>query len=108
MSGEPRPLPAPVDLAAYRIVQESLTNVIRHSGAHAASVRVAYQDQRVIIEVDDPGGERATGRSEGAGSGLVGMRERALALGGDFAAGRRDGGGFRVRASLPFAVGRTG
>src|SRR5205085_11842854 len=90
--GAPRPLPAPVDLAAYRIVQESLTNVIRHAGAHAASVSVSYEHDRVVVEVDDSGGTGADGDLAGSGSGLVGMRERALALGGEFAAGPRDDG----------------
>jgi signal transduction histidine kinase len=106
LSGRPRPLPAPVDLAAYRIVQESLTNVIRHAGAHAASVSVSYEDDRVVVEVDDSGGTGAESDLAGSGSGLVGMRERALALGGEFAAGPRDDGGFRVRAALPLAAER--
>jgi signal transduction histidine kinase len=106
LSGRPRPLPAPVDLAAYRIVQESLTNVIRHAGAHAASVSVSYEDDRVVVEVDDSGGTGAESDVAGSGSGLVGMRERALALGGEFAAGPRDDGGFRVRAALPLAAER--
>src|SRR5204862_117545 len=83
----------PVDLAAYRIVQESLTNVIRHAGAEAASVSVSYEDDRVVVEVDDHGGEGDDG-GRGSGSGLVGMRERALALGGEFEAGPRGDGGF--------------
>ncbi len=105
LSGEPRPLPAPVDLAAYRIVQESLTNVIRHAGAEAASVSVSYEEGRVVVEVDDPGGEGGDA-GPGSGSGLVGMRERALALGGEFDAGPREHGGFRVRASLPVLAER--
>ncbi len=101
VSGEPRALPAPVDLAAYRIVQESLTNVLRHAGAERASVAVRYEAGRVVVEVDDPGGAGAgaDGDMAGAGAGLVGMRERALALGGEFAAGPRPGGGFRVVAA---------
>jgi signal transduction histidine kinase len=104
VSGEPRPLPAPVDLAAYRIVQESLTNVIRHAGAESASVAVVYEDDRVIVEVENGGDGTGAPVEPGAGSGLVGMRERALALGGDFDAGGCEHGGFRVRASLPLAV----
>jgi signal transduction histidine kinase len=104
VSGEPRPLPAPVDLAAYRIVQESLTNVIRHAGADSASVSVVYEHDRVIVEIENSGGVGSNGDSAGAGSGIVGMRERALALGGEFAAGRREGGGFRVCASLPLVA----
>jgi signal transduction histidine kinase len=108
-SGEPRRLPAPVDLAAYRIVQESLTNVIRHAGADAASVTLVYEDCRVIVEVENRGGAGPDGAADdddtaGSGHGLVGMRERALALGGEFEAGPRDGGGFRVRASLPLGA----
>jgi signal transduction histidine kinase len=106
VSGEPRPLPAPVDLAAYRIVQESLTNVIRHAGADSASVSVVYEDDRVVVEIEDSGGATVNGAGDGVGSGVAGMRERALALGGEFAAGRREDGGFRVRASLPLAAER--
>jgi len=103
VSGEHRPLPAPVDLAAYRIVQESLTNVIRHSGAESASVAIRYEDSQVVVEVDDTGrgdGDRDTSTA-GSGNGIVGMRERVLALAGEFEAGPRKDGGFRVRASLP-------
>jgi signal transduction histidine kinase len=105
VSGEPRALPAPVDLAAYRIVQESLTNVIRHAGAASASVFVVYEDGRVIVEVQDTGTANGDRGMAGAGRGLVGMQERALALGGEFEAGPRSDGGFRVRAALPLAVG---
>jgi signal transduction histidine kinase len=101
VSGEPRPLPAQVDLAAYRIVQESLTNVIRHAHADAATVSVRYEDGRVVVEVDDTGGSNSEESGGGSGIGLVGMRERAVALGGDFSAGPLEDGGFRVRASLP-------
>jgi signal transduction histidine kinase len=103
VSGEPRPLPAPVELAAYRIIQESLTNVIRHAGSDTARVSVIYEDAQVVVEVDDSGraGADGNGSTPGLGSGIMGMRERALALGGDFSAGRTDDGGFRVRAALP-------
>jgi signal transduction histidine kinase len=105
ISGRPRPLLAAVDQAAYRIVQESLTNVLRHAGPASASVRVAYEPGRLVIEVVDDG--HARGASDGAdapgtGHGIAGMRERARALGGHLEAGERTGGGFRVRASLPF------
>jgi signal transduction histidine kinase len=106
--GEPRPLPAPVDLAAYRIVQESLTNVIRHAGAASASVAVIYENGRVVVEVEDTArdghGANGDGAMAGSGRGLVGMRERAVALGGDFQARATANGGFRVRATLPLAV----
>jgi signal transduction histidine kinase len=105
ISGRSRPLLAAVDQAAYRIVQESLTNVLRHAGPTSASVRVAYEPDGLVVEVVDDGraGEPGGGGgSPGSGHGIAGMRERALALGGQLEAGRRAGGGFRVRASLPF------
>jgi signal transduction histidine kinase len=105
ISGRPRPLLAAVDQATYRIVQESLTNVLRHAGPARASVRVAYQPDRLLVEVIDDGHAPGTGDgggSPGSGHGIAGMRERALALGGELEAGQRTGGGFRVRASLPF------
>ena len=100
VSGEPRPLPALVDLTAYRIVQESLTNVRRHSGAATATVTLQYEPADVVIEVDAAGrGPAATdGRT---GYGLAGMAERSAAVGGNLEAGRRPGGGFRVTARLP-------
>jgi signal transduction histidine kinase len=89
-------LPAAVELAAYRIIQEALTNVTRHAQAHAATVRLAYEDG-VTVEVTDDG----LGGSADAGNGIVGMRERAVALGGTVQAGGLPGGGFRVVAHLP-------
>jgi signal transduction histidine kinase len=102
VEGEPRPLPAGVDLAAFRIVQEALTNVARHAGPASATVRVAYGDADLTVQVDDDG--RGTGGgSSGGGNGIPGMRERAAALGGRLRAGPRPGGGFQVLASLPLA-----
>jgi len=100
--GKAPPLPAAVHLAAYRIIQESLTNVARHAGPAQVTVRVTYADADVRIEVDDDGTLPA-GRAPtiGAGSGITGMRERATALGGDLSAGFRRDGGFRVSARLP-------
>ena len=99
VSGEPRRIPPEVDHAASRIVQESLTNVLRHSGAAAASVRVAYEDDRVTVEVEDDG--RPAPSSPGGHHGIVGMRERAYELGGELDARPRPQGGFVVRAMLP-------
>jgi len=101
-AGTSPPLPAAVQLAAFRIVQESLTNVTRHAGQARVTVRVRYDDGGVSVEVDDDGKPPASGASAiGPGSGITGMRERAAALGGDLSAGFRQGGGFRVSARLP-------
>jgi signal transduction histidine kinase len=105
ISGRPRPLPEAVDLAAYRIVQEALTNALRHAGPTSASVSVRYHRDRLTLTVVDDGlGAARTGAepSPGAGHGIAGMRERALAVGGELEAGPARGGGFRVSASLPF------
>ena len=105
--GTPRPLPASVDLAAYRIVQESLTNVARHASGGRATVSLGYGDRALTIEVCDDGPGVNVPRAEdppaGSGNGILGMRERAAALGGELNAGRRGPGpGFRVRARLPY------
>jgi signal transduction histidine kinase len=103
VSGPVAALPAGVDVAAYRIVQEALTNVARHAGQSAsARVVVGYADDAVTVQVDDDGaGSAPAVESPGAGAGLVGMRERVTALGGSLEARPRPGGGFRVRAVLP-------
>ncbi|MEU8380263.1 histidine kinase [Streptosporangium sp. NPDC048865] len=99
--GEPYDLPAVVDASAYRIIQESVTNVIRHSGAGAVGITVSYEPSGVSIEVVDDGGGPA-GAGEGpSGHGLTGMRERVTALGGHLTAGPAPAGGFRVHAWLP-------
>ena len=99
--GEPRPLPFSVDVAAYRIVQEALTNVTRHAGGATATVRVTYGERELTVRVDDDGRGAPARRTDGAGKGVRGMRERVAALGGDLEVGPRPGGGFRVRARLP-------
>ncbi|MFD3947319.1 sensor histidine kinase [Streptomyces sp. NPDC058579] len=98
--GEPVPLPPGTDLAAFRIVQEALTNVVRHSGSRTARVVIGYGPGRVELRVDDDG-PATGGDAGGSGNGLAGMRERATALGGTIEAGTRPDGGFRVRAVLP-------
>lgn len=97
--GEPGRLPASTDAAAYRTVQEALTNVVRHSGASRALVRVEYGASFLIVEVVDDG--RGTVGPPVPGNGITGMRERAALVGGTVDAGPREGGGFRVRARLP-------
>jgi signal transduction histidine kinase len=101
------PLPAGVDLSAYRIVQEALTNVVKHAGPARAQVVVGYHDRDVTVEILDDGRGTATSTGEGragTGHGLIGMRERVAAFGGDLEAGPGPGGGFRVAARLPLAV----
>ncbi|MEV0585530.1 histidine kinase [Nonomuraea sp. NPDC050310] len=95
--GEPRPLPPAVDLTVYRVVQEALTNTMRHAAATSASVRLDYADGSVTVQVDDDG---AGGHSP-PGHGLTGMAERVNAVGGRLSTGTRPGGGFRVTARLP-------
>ncbi len=102
VTGQERPLPAGIDRAGYRIVQESLTNVSRHAPGSRVTVRVAYAPEELTVVIEDDGA--GTARAEaglGSGNGIPGMRERAAALGGSLAAGPRPGGGFRVEARLP-------
>jgi signal transduction histidine kinase len=99
--GVVRPLPFGVDVAAFRIVQEALTNVTRHAGVPTATVRVSYGERDLTVQVDDEGRNPPPPSPAGAGTGLIGMRERAGALGGRLEAGPRPGGGFRVRARFP-------
>jgi len=97
-TGQRRALPAGIDRAAYRIVQEALTNITRHAGPATASVQLNYHDDGLTVSVDDDGNGDAGGLP---GVGLLGMRERVTALGGSLHTGPRDGGGFSVRAELP-------
>jgi signal transduction histidine kinase len=97
--GQRRPLPLDIDLSAYRIIQESVTNVVRHAGTHSCQVSVDYRGEEIAIEVADSGqGDKKT---PGTGYGLAGMRERVALLHGYFTAGPQPGGGFRVSARLP-------
>jgi len=105
VEGQRRPLPTSVDLAAFRIVQESLTNVVRHSSAGAATVHIDYEPDALAVQIDDDGsGPGGDGDNDG-GSGIPGMRERVGALGGQLQAGAGPEGGFRVKARLPIGDG---
>ncbi len=105
VEGEPAALPPGVAVSAYRIVQEALTNVLKHAGPARARVVVRYSGRELELEIADDGqGSAAVG---GAGHGLVGMRERVALYGGDFDAGASNGGGFVVRARLPLATTQT-
>jgi signal transduction histidine kinase len=120
--GQRAALPADIDLAAYRIIQEALTNSARHSGGNSARVRLRYENEVLRIEVDDDGRPRTRPASRpgdrggsapaspggSGGNGIVGMTERATALGGTLQAGPRPDGGFRVMARLPLHGSGTG
>jgi signal transduction histidine kinase len=97
VSGERRRLAGSVELTAYRVIQESLTNVVRHSQAGRAEVEIAYQPRTLIVTVTDDG----VGGSGDGGFGIQGMKERVNAAGGTIAAGPTENGGFQVRAELP-------
>ncbi|WP_216902865.1 sensor histidine kinase [Nocardia alni] len=103
VTGEPQPLSPGVDLTAYRIVQEALTNVTKHAPAAAVSVRLAYSRSLLTITVSDDG--RGARRSGESGFGLIGMNERAQSVGGELLAGFRQGGGFEVSTRLPLEPG---
>ncbi|WP_245931188.1 histidine kinase [Actinokineospora auranticolor] len=108
VSGEPRPLPSGVDLTAYRIIQEALTNALKHGNGQPAEVTVRYTEHHLRVEVLNSGpsvlaGDPPVGEP-GDGRGLLGLRERVAVLGGDLDARKRLGGGFRVRAKIPLAA----
>jgi signal transduction histidine kinase len=101
VTGQARPLPAGVELTAYRLVQEALTNSLKHAGPARATVDIGYEAARLSVVVADDGTDAP--EQPGTGHGLIGMRERVALYGGEVTAGRRPGGGFAVRATLPVA-----
>jgi signal transduction histidine kinase len=101
VDGHPRPLDPGLELSAYRIVQEALANVHRHAGGAPAAVRVSWTGHALTLRVRDGGMRTPGGGEEADGHGLIGMRERVRAHGGEFTAGRVPGGGFEVTAELP-------
>ena len=107
VGGAVRRLAPAVDLTAYRVIQESLTNVCKHSGGAAARLVLEYRATRLCVTVDDDG-DPPPAPGDSGGHGIAGMRERVTALGGDLYAGPRPGGGFRVRATLPTDAGLDG
>jgi len=109
LEGDPGVLPPGVDVSAYRIVQEALTNALKHAGPTRARVRVEYGDDSVLVEVTDDGAGAAAANGSsppGSGHGLVGMRERVAIVGGELTAGPRPTGGYAVSARLPYAAER--
>ena len=105
VTGEPRPLPPGADLAAYRVVQEGLTNIMRHAGQATATVAIDWGQDLVITVTDDGGlelSDAGAARADGTqGRGLLGLRERLALYGGTLAAGPQPGGGWRLRAVIP-------
>lgn len=106
VQGEPQSLPPGVDLSAYRIVQEALTNALKHAGPARARVTVRYAADQLELEVSDDG-VGSSGPADGGGHGLVGMRERVAVFGGELEADRRLEGGYRLRATLPLGRSRA-
>ncbi|HTX83610.1 MAG TPA: sensor histidine kinase [Streptosporangiaceae bacterium] len=107
VSGDHAAVPAAVDVSVYRIVQEALTNVLRHADAARVDVAIGCADEAVTIEVTDDGTEQSADPAPTGGHGLTGMRERVAIFGGELCAGPRRGGGFAVQARLPLADGRS-
>jgi signal transduction histidine kinase len=105
VAGTPRALSAAVDLAAFRVVQEALTNVAKHAHGSAAALRLRYERDQLMIVVEDDGPGSTTAQERGNGHGLDGMHERVSAVGGSFEAGPRPDGGFRVTTRLPIGSG---
>jgi signal transduction histidine kinase len=101
VTGTPAPLPAGVDLAAYRVVQEALTNTVKHAAGALVQVNLDYTPGAVHVEVADTGGTPGAPAGSGDGRGLIGLRERLAVYGGTLQAGRRPTGGYRVRAVIP-------
>jgi signal transduction histidine kinase len=105
VEGEQRPLAPTVDVSAYRIVQEALTNTLKHAGASRADVHVRYWPDELEVEIVDDGRVNGTPAPASGGLGLIGMRERAALHGGELTAGPAAGGGFAVRVRLPTPAG---
>lgn len=102
LSPPPEPLPPGVDLTAYRVVQEALTNTMKHAAGSTASVTIGHADGWLEIEIADTGGARGTHAQNGNGRGLIGLRERLAVYGGTLVAGRRIGGGYKIEARVPW------
>jgi signal transduction histidine kinase len=101
VTGQPRPLPGGVELSIYRIVQEALTNVLKHSHPTRVTVTLSFRGSRLEVEVVDDAARQTDQSDATTGHGIVGMRERVILLGGELETGRRVGGGYRVAAWLP-------
>ena len=108
VDGQRGPVPPGIDLSAYRIIQEALTNVIKHAAVSSANITISYRPDSVTVEITDqgprvPGAPQVPPARTGSGHGIIGMRERVAVFGGEFTAGPGPDGGFRVRACFPIA-----
>jgi signal transduction histidine kinase len=104
VDGTPTHVPPGVDLSAYRIIQEALTNIMKHAGQAAGRVLIRYSDTDVSVEINDNGtAPSPTTDRLYPGHGIIGMRERVAVFGGDFSAGPNPAGGYRVAARLPYS-----
>jgi signal transduction histidine kinase len=105
VTGQRRPLPSGIELAAYRVVQEALTNTVKHAAGASAAVTVDYAATHLRVEVTDTGGtpgtSRTTGSATGAGRGLIGLRERLAVYGGTLRTGPHRADGYRITALIP-------
>jgi signal transduction histidine kinase len=101
VTGQQRPVPPGVELAAYRVVQEALTNTVKHASGATADVVVDYAVDHLRVEVTDTGGRPSATLSSGNGRGLIGLRERLVLYGGTLQTGPRPRGGYRVKALIP-------
>jgi signal transduction histidine kinase len=104
LDGAPLPVPPGVDLSAYRIIQEALTNVLKHAGPARATVRLAYGSDALVVSIHDDGAAATVPNGSGSGHGLIGIRERVAVVGGAVTAGPAADGGFEVRARLPYTL----
>ncbi|HEY4888803.1 MAG TPA: histidine kinase, partial [Candidatus Dormibacteraeota bacterium] len=103
LTGEKRPLPAALDLSAYRILQEATTNVLKHANASRIELTIDYQPDSLVLAVSDNGNGATEKVAESSGHGLIGMRERVELFGGELSSGSSSLGGFTVRAKLPIS-----
>ena len=108
MSGTRRPLPAGAEVAAYRVVQEALTNSIKHAGRATTVVELSWGDEALSLRIADRGDGGPAPELQGAGHGLLGMRERVRPYGGDVVAGPLEGGGYEVAARIPLVREEAG
>jgi signal transduction histidine kinase len=104
VTGQPGPLPSGIELTVYRLVQEALTNTVKHASGAAVRVGLDYHADHLEVEVTDTGGTSGAAAGTGTGRGLIGLRERLAVYGGTLQAGPRVTGGYRVRARIPVEV----